>query len=85
MKWPRSLPALLLLPLAAGVLRAQPAAPRPWQVDWGHYYCSMVRQPGEGRPYATAFVTTPGEDSTDIMLVPEGSTSLPRGLSSRGV
>ncbi len=82
MPWPRTLLAAPFLPLAATALPAQPPAPPPWQVDWGQYYCSMIRQAGAGRPYATAFLVTPGGDSTQIMLLPEGAAPLPRGVSS---
>jgi TonB family protein len=82
MRWSSALLAVLLLPFAGGAGLAQPPSPAPWQVDWGQYYCSMIRQPGDGRPYAAAFLTTPGEDSTQIMLVPEGSAPLPSGISS---
>lgn len=78
----RTLVAAASLALAATALPAQQPAPPPWQVDWGQYYCSLIRQAGEGRPYATAFLTTPGGDSTQIILMPEGAVTLPRGISS---
>ena len=80
---PRSLLVLPLPLLAAAASHAQPrSAAAPWQVDWGQYYCSMIRQPGEGRPFATVFLTTPGDDSTQIMLVPEEGAALPRGVTA---
>lgn len=78
----RILAAAALPALAAAALDAQPPAPPPWQVDWGQYYCSIIRQPGEGRAYATAFLVVPGGDSTQVVLAPEGAGALPRGVSS---
>lgn len=60
---------------------AAPAA-RPWQVDWGAAYCSMVRQPGEGRPFSTSISTVPGGEYTQIYLIPEGRAPLPRDIST---
>jgi TonB family protein len=80
--------ALVTQPLAASAQpqpQAQPpspAAPSPWQVDWGQYYCSLIRQPGEGRPYAAAFLTVPGSDGSTLMLLPEGEAPLPDGVTS---
>lgn len=78
-----------LMPALAGSASAQqraaaPAqrAPRAWQVDWGQYYCSMIRRPDQGGTFATAIITTPGGDTTQIYLIPEGAAALPRGLSS---
>ena len=69
------LPALILL---AAALASQPAPPpqrppaaRPWQVDWGQYYCSLIRRGAEDRPWAAAFLTVPGDDKTVLMLVPD--------------
>lgn len=81
MAWSRRL-LILSLPVAATALSAQPPAPRPWQVDWGQYYCSMIRQAGENRPYTTAFLSTPGDPDVQIMLAPQDSAALPGGISS---
>ncbi len=81
-------PACLLAVPPAGQAAAQPPAPapapaaRPWQVDWGQYYCSLIRKSGEGRPFATAFVETPGSAYISIRLVAEDSADLPSGLDS---
>ncbi|WP_395614536.1 energy transducer TonB [Allosphingosinicella sp.] len=70
-------------PLAAGAQAPSPAparaAPvfRPWQVDWGQYYCSMIRKPEAGRPFATAFITSPGGTGTSLALVPEAGQQAP--------
>lgn len=60
---------LLSLGFAAGALEAQPA-PQIWQVDWGRYYCSLIRPAAEGRPFATAIMVVPGGDTTQIMFIP---------------
>lgn len=69
------LPALALLAAAQPSPPAQPPQPppaaRPWQVDWGQYYCSLIRTPGEDRPWAAAFLTVPAGDNTVLMLVPD--------------
>jgi len=77
-------------PLAAA---AQPATPvpapapapapaaRPWQVDWGQYYCSMIRKAEPGRPYATAFVSVPGASNMHIALVPDVNHASPANVS----
>lgn len=57
-----------------------PAAARPWQVDWGQYYCSMIRKPEAGRRFATAFVTVPGESRTTIRLLPEAGAQAPGNI-----
>jgi TonB family protein len=64
--------SFLLLTAAGGAAWAQPPAPYRWQVDWGRYYCSLVRPPGEGRRFSTVMFVIPGGDGTQIMLVPEG-------------
>src|SRR4051812_12804226 len=81
--------AMLTSPIAAPpAAAAQPPAPAPvqpraspvspaWAVDWGQYYCSMIRKPGPGRPFATAFVMTPGGSSTGVTLVPEPGQRAP--------
>jgi TonB family protein len=80
--------AMLAPALAGMALAQQPAAappqraPRPWQVDWGHYYCSMIRQPDPGRPFATAILTIPGGEQAQMLLIPEGSASLPSSVST---
>src|SRR5205085_8847518 len=80
--------ALVAQPLAAA---AQPPAPapapargpapaptfRPWQVDWGQYYCSMIRKAEPGRRFATAFITSPGGTGTSLTLVPEAGQQAP--------
>ncbi|WP_395614537.1 energy transducer TonB [Allosphingosinicella sp.] len=71
-------------PLAAG---AQPPAPapaaaRPWQVDWGQYYCAAIRKADAGRPFATAFVTTPGMRGMHIALIRrDANGSMPAGIT----
>lgn len=89
MHWIRVALAAALLPAFGGNALAQPdpaasppRAPRPWQVDWGTHYCTMIRHPGEGRPFSTAIVTVPGGDTAQIMLIPEGAAALPRGVTS---
>ncbi len=83
---PKLLSALALL--ATAPLAAQPPAPasppaaRPWQVDWGQYYCSLIRRPAAGHPYSAAFLTVPGGDRTVLMLLPEGQAPLPHRLTS---
>lgn len=60
-----------------------PAAARPlWQVDWGPYFCSLIRLPGEGRPYAAAFLTVPGGTSTQLLLIPQGRAHLPASVTA---
>jgi TonB family protein len=80
------LSALLALLAAAQPRPAQPSQPtpavRPWQVDWGQYYCSLIRKPGEGRPFSTAFVATPGSAGLNIRLVAERGAELPTGLDN---
>jgi TonB family protein len=62
--------------LAAGPALAQPPllpalapAVRPWQVDWGDQYCSLVRMPEADRPFALAVRARPGHAFMRIMLV----------------
>lgn len=80
---------MLRLLSALAVLAAQPSPPpqqspaaRPWQVDWGQYYCSLIRKPGEDRPFSTAFVETPGSAYMNIRLVAEAGAELPNRLDS---
>lgn len=61
----------VLLACAAAAAGAQGPAPPRWQVDWGQYFCSLIRPAAEGRSFATAFVVVPGGDNTQIMFVPE--------------
>lgn len=79
--------ALLAAPLAAIAqppAGPAPAAPafRPWQVDWGQYYCSMIRKAEPGRPFATAFVTSPGGTGATIRLIPERGQQAPGGVDN---
>jgi TonB family protein len=89
MRWIKMAFAAMLLPALAGTAFAQPPAvpppsrpPPAWQVDWGHYYCSMIRLPEPGRPYATAILTIPGGENAQILLIQQGSAPLPRRVSS---
>ena len=69
---------------AAGAPAQQPPTPaavRPWQVDWGDYYCSIIRQPEPGRPYAAAILTTPGDDSSQLILLSQEAAAPPRGIN----
>jgi len=72
----------LLLAATANTAWAQPPAPPRWQVDWGQYYCSLVRPSGEGRPFATAIIVIPGGDSTQIIFIPDGGSPPSRRASS---
>lgn len=81
--------AAILLPASAGAALAQPPAvpparrvPPAWQVDWGRYYCSMIRLPDPGRPYATAILTIPGGENAHILLIQRGSAPLPPRVSA---
>ncbi|HYD14574.1 MAG TPA: energy transducer TonB [Allosphingosinicella sp.] len=78
--------ALALAAPASAPLAAQPPAPAPavppWQVDWGSHFCSLIRQPAAGRPYAAALLTVPGSNSSSLLLVPEGNATLPRGIDT---
>jgi TonB family protein len=84
--WPAFAATLLAVPLASQA-SGQPPAPvpapavRPWQVDWGSYFCTLIRQPGEGRPFAAAFLTVPGTEDTELLLVPQGRARLPRRIT----
>jgi TonB family protein len=81
---------LATLALLGGAL--QPPAPppasspppaRPWQVDWGQYYCSLIRHGAADRPWEAAFLTIPGDDRTVLMLVPdERARPVPQGVTS---
>lgn len=84
---PKFLSALALVAAAQPAPPApppqQPTAPRPWQVDWGQYYCSLIRRGADDRPWAAAFLTVPGGDRTMLMLVPDArARPLPRGVTS---
>ena len=59
-----------------------PAAAPLWQIDWGPYFCSMIRLPGEGRPFAAAFLTVPGGSSTQLLLIPQGRAHLPASVTA---
>jgi TonB family protein len=78
--------ALLAAPFAATA--QPPAAPapapavRPWQVDWGQYYCSMIRKPAPGRPFFTAFIMTPGGTGVGMRLVPEAGQGAPADVDT---
>lgn len=78
--------ALLAQPVAAPAQppASAPPAPafRPWQVDWGQYYCSLIRKAEPGRPFATAFVTTPGGTGTSIRLVPGPGQQAPGSIDT---
>jgi TonB family protein len=75
--------ALVASPIAAAAQQQPPAPaaparpPGPWQVDWGQYYCSMIRRSEPGRPFHTAFVMTPGGTATGVTLVPEAGQQAP--------
>lgn len=69
-------------PPAPAPAPARAAAPAVWGVDWGQFYCSMIRRPEPGRPYATAFVMTPGGTSADVALVPERGHRPPRDVDT---
>jgi TonB family protein len=77
--------ALLAQPFAAA---AQPPAHapapvfRPWQVDWGEYYCSMIRKAEPGRRFATAFTTAPAGSGMTIRLVPQPGQHAPAGMDT---
>lgn len=78
--------ALLAAPPAGALAQTPAAAPvapaaRPWQVDWGRYYCSVIRKAEADRPFATAFVTIPGRANTYIALVPDANGRIPTGVS----
>lgn len=82
-----ALAALLLAAPPAAQAFAQPPAgapaDRPWQVDWGQYYCSLIRKPAEDRPWSAAFVTVPGGDNTVLMLIPDQrGRPVPSGVTS---
>jgi hypothetical protein len=79
--------ALLSAPIAGPAPAQQPPATpspapaaRPWQADWGQYYCSLIRKPEAGRPFATAFVMIPGMAGMHIALIPEGGAPAPTGV-----
>ena len=91
MKLSRVLPALVLaaIPLAAAAAQEVPAnlAPAPaqaphWQVDWGQYYCSLIRLPAADRPFAAVFLAVPGGDNSQLLLIQMGRQTLPRGVNS---
>src|SRR5262249_38349238 len=79
-------------PFAAAVAQspvaAQPVAPAPaaagppWQVDWGRHYCSLIRLPAPDRPFAAAFLSVPGSDSTELLLIQMGAARLPQGVTA---
>jgi hypothetical protein len=78
--------AFAAAPLAAAAQQppavpATPASPPPWQVDYGQYYCSMIRKAEPGRPFATAFVTIPGASRMHIVLVPDVNRAAPANVS----
>jgi hypothetical protein len=77
---------IIAAPLAAAAQPpAAPPAPaaafRPWQVDYGEYYCSMIRKAEAGRPFATAFVSIPGASTMHIALVPDVNHAAPANVS----
>jgi TonB family protein len=76
---------LLAAPFAAAqppADRAPPAAAPPWQVDWGRYYCSLIRLPAANRPFAAAFLTIPGDDRTELLLIQMAAERLPGDVTS---
>ena len=76
--------AALAVPLAAIAQPRAPAPPaaRPWQVDWGQYYCGLIRKPDAGRHFFTAFMSIPGGTGMTIKLVPEQGTEVPDDLDN---
>jgi TonB family protein len=78
----KSLSALSLL---VGALAPVPATaqerrqPR-WQVDWGQYYCTLVRHPDETTPYFVGFRHIPGTLFVNLVMIPDDSDRLPRSL-----
>src|SRR4051812_2324156 len=57
------------------------AARPPWQVDWGQYYCSMMRRPDTGRAFATAFVMIPGMPAMHIALLEQAGGPKPAAIT----
>ena len=78
--------ALATTPLAAAAQppASAPAAPaaRPWQVDWGQYFCGLIRKPDAGRHFFTAFMSIPGGTGMTIKLVPEQGTEVADDLDN---
>ena len=75
--------ALLAQPLAAAAQPPAPARAAPrWQVDWGHYYCSLIRKSEAGRPFSTAFVTSAGGTGMGITLVPDAGQQAPSDVDT---
>jgi TonB family protein len=76
----------LAAPLAATAAPPAPASPAPaaapWQVDWGRFYCSLIRLPAADRPFAAAFLAVPGGDSTQLLIIQMGAAPLPTGVTS---
>lgn len=61
------------------------AQPRPapvWQVDWGNYFCMLIRLQSEDAPFATAMRTVPGSFTASLRMVRLGDEPLPRRISS---
>jgi len=82
MKWSRSLLSALLLQLVATAVAAEQPVSRPWQVDWGQYYCSLIPRPPADSPYQIAILSVPGSNSTQILIMSEASAPLPKGITS---
>lgn len=76
------LAALLAAPASGQPPAQTPPGARPWQVDWGHYYCTLIRRPGEGRPWSAAFMNIPGGGTTHLLLIPEQNAVPPRRVDT---
>ncbi len=69
-------------PATPSATPAPPAAAPLWQVDWGPYYCSLIRLPAPGRPMAAAFLTVPAGGGTQLLLIPQGRAHLPASVTA---
>lgn len=67
---------------STGVAFAQPSLGPAWQVDWGDEYCTLVRLPDQGAPFAIAMRTRPGSFAASMNLIPVQSERHPGEISS---
>jgi TonB family protein len=53
-----------------------------WQMDWGDQFCSLIRLPDVGTPFAVVVRAIPGRGFSDILLLPRAHGQPPEVITS---